>query len=307
MLAISNRLFKQTISVAGAALIALPLLAHDIVLPGVAEDQFDDAVSLDARVDAMVQAVAEEDGGAFVDLFTKLEDGSFYDNEGTKFEGSAAILARMGQLFEIAPDDAIYTASTPRIPLRSDGDMDTAWLAVDWSWAVWEGHASALMKREEGEWRFFRIDFFGVKLVIPDADMDPQPANAAIASVAGAVDQVAAAIAACDIDSIGAALAAPAFEFIEKGMSAADPKAAMQSRCDTGAFDDFDPAAAVIYIDAQAGAAVVYDPADETDPLHILLHADGDAWLVAAAAVEPLDVSARGMLLGSWARFKGDR
>ena len=56
MLAISNRLFKQTISGAGAALIALPLLAHDIVLPGVAEDQFDDAVSLDARVDAMVQA-----------------------------------------------------------------------------------------------------------------------------------------------------------------------------------------------------------------------------------------------------------
>lgn len=305
MLAISNRLFQKTICAAGAALIALPLLAHDIVLPGVAEDQFDDAVAIHATFDGMVQSVAEEDAGEFVGLFAKIEDGSFYDNEGTKFEGAAAILARMGQLFGITPPDATYTASTPRILLWPDGDMDAAWLTADWSWAVWEGHASALMKREEGEWRFFRIDFFGVKLVIPDADMDPQPANATIAAATATVDSAAAALSACDVPALQG-MVTPTFQVVEHGVPATDPVEAVLRKCDSDLFDEFDPAVSVVYIDAQTGVAVVYDPNGQIGALHLVLSEDAGDWLVAATAYGTRDVSARDRLFMPWARIKGD-
>ncbi|MBT5709452.1 hypothetical protein HOI71_00295, partial [Candidatus Poribacteria bacterium] len=192
MLATVSKRVLIVASAFGLAFLTAPLMAHD---------RFEDATAIHAKVDEMVQAIAERDPVAFAELLTELDDASLWDLE-HRYDGRIAVQAWMTGLLQLVPAAAMYSASTPRIILRPDDDDDLAWVATSWSWAAWEGRATAQMKREDGEWRFYRVDFFGVKLLQPEEDMDPTWAVGTIAATEATLEPANAALATTDIAAL---------------------------------------------------------------------------------------------------------
>lgn len=299
--------------------VALPLALSVLFLPMPAAarpapdgGRFRDSDAIREAVASMVQAVADRDAAAFGAVFTVGEEAMLWDQE-LRFVGAPAIQAWMTGLLLLVPEAAVYSASAPRIILRPDGDQGVAWVSVDWAWAAWEGHATALLRIEDGEWRFYRVDFFGLKIVQPDADMDPTTASQTIGLVSAAADAASSAIAAGDLAAIDG-ITRPAFRFVEAdGSSAADPVGALAAHGLAGDFDGFDPAAAVILIDAQDGVALVVDPDAPAGSPRLRLTLDDGGWLVDAAGLDdsylepPLDVSPAGRSMTTWSRLKGVR
>ena len=300
MLATANWHTRILASACGLALFAMPLLAND---------RSEDADAIHDSVTAMADAAAARDAAGFAAVFTEQEEASLW-GQALRYNGTLAIEAWMNGLLGLVPEAATYVASAPRIILRPDGDADAAWVTSDWSWAVWDGRATGRMRRESGEWRFHRVDFFGMKVVEPEADMDPTWATQMIGAASATVDAVGAATTACDVPGI-AALALPTFRFVEAdGSDAPDPIAAITAHCATGAFDGFNAASAAIYIDAQAEKALVVDTNAPGDSLRLLLSLEDGGWFIEAAALgdhglaTSLDVSAQGRVLTSWARIR---
>ncbi len=282
---------------------AAPLMAHD---------RFEDATSIHVKVNEMVEAIAERNAVAFAELLTVSEDASLWDLE-HRYDGALAVQAWMTGLLQLVPKEATYSASTPRVILRPDGDDDAAWVASSWQWAAWEGHATALMKREEGEWRFYRVDFFGVKLLLPDADMDPTWAAGAIGASEATLQAAAGALANRDMQTL-ASLARPSFYLIdEDGMPVADPMQAVLDSPAGGALEAFEPATALMYIDATAGLALAYNVDAPDDSLRLLLDMDDAGWGLAAGTLgvydfpEWLDVSPRQRALTTWGHLRRAR
>ncbi|MBT3267416.1 hypothetical protein HN371_09705 [Candidatus Poribacteria bacterium] len=300
MLATVRRHARLLACACALALFAMPLIANE---------RFKDAFIIDARITDMADAVAAGDANGFAGVFTEQAEPSLW-GEALRYTGLLAIEAWMNGLLGLVPPAATYVASSPRVILGLDGDEDTAWATSNWSWAVWEGRATGMMRREAGEWRFRRVDFFGLKVALPEPDMDPTEATQLIAEVSAAADAVAAASTACDAQAIEA-LAGSDFRFVQAdGSDADDPIAAITDDCPVGAFDGFDPASAAIYIHAQAGLALVVDPNAQADSLQLLLRLEDGAWLIDSATLSdydlaPLDVSPREQLLTSWARVRG--
>lgn len=274
-----------------------------------ANTRVEDAVAISGVLEEMVQAIAERDTPGFAKLLTELEDASLWDLE-HRYDGAVAVQAWITGLLQIVPPDALYSASTPRIILRPDGDDDAAWVSTSWSWAVWEGRATAEMRREDGEWRFYRIDFFGVKYVQPEEDMDPRWAMDTIGAAAATLDGTAAAIANRDIPSL-AVLALPSFYLVDADRSLVDdPMQTVGALAASGALDGFVPATTRLYIDATAGLALAYDPNGADDALQLLLEGEDASWGLAAAAQgayefpEWLGVSPRGLMFTTLGHLK---
>jgi hypothetical protein len=284
-----------------AGALALTLVS----LPLMAAERFHEAVAVRQAVLAMVQSVVDRDAAAFGGLFTTQDEAMLWDQE-HRFVSAPAIQAWMDSLLQLVPEAAVYSASAPRIILNPDGDENAAWVSVDWEWAVWQGHATALLRREGAEWRFYRVDFFGVKVVGPEPDMDPTWATQTIGAVSAAADAAAQAIHAGDIDAINE-ITTSTPRFVEAdGFRAEDAIAAIGAHLGNGDLDDFDPATSVISIDAEGGVALVYDPDAPTDSLRMRLTLDGEVWLVEAAGLDGSDleptraVGPQGLRLTTW-------
>ena len=180
-------------------IVRLSLLACSLSFTqaAVADSAYDDALAIRETISRMTGALVARDSAAFVQPFVEDQDAALYDDK-QRIVGKLAIGTWMKTIIGVVPENDVFLSAIPRVLVRPDGETDAAWATLDWQWSQWQGRAVGHFLREHDEWRVATLDFFGMTLLQPDLNFDPQPIAFVIESALAPSVMAVAAVAQGD-------------------------------------------------------------------------------------------------------------